>query len=641
MKAADSATYKQTHYFRDDFRDTGEEHPSIEGQPKINTTIKENPYRSNVEIEGGEIVLQPDLSALFKAEGKKHSKGGMDVLLRPESFIFSDFKDLAITEDDKELFELKKGGSTSPDKNTPAEIVKKNVNVKHYNSLINNITDPYKDDLARKSSAMMLEKYIATLGNIAYLQEEKKEFPDGLPAFSMGTAPVYEESTKEAIDESKQYAKYGGTVMQMGGFPRRFPTKPSKKSTTPVDAVTVPAWGPWQGDKLKVFQERYGVTNAADKFGDFKNWDAVAKELGYTGPKDNLAFQKWLYNSSKENREVIEKWHNKYNVGPNEGMFDKKIGIRWASAIDEIRKRTFPNIDLVHQPSFSEPPRPEEPTKAPENVPGQMPPSITGDPQGVKRADWKFTPWQKISQLYNWGQYANVRRYMPFRSRYNATYADPSLLNPEQTIGDVKGQVTQQLSALGTLNPIMRNAQAAASFGAALNQIPAIRSQYDNQNAQIANQFRQFNTQIRNNESLINMSNDQTYYTQAVEGRKNFDNMRSFTANNAMNNVLRDVETNQKLAYNLLTLNNPAYGYDWTTGDFYRNQKDIRDVQSSNAVDFYGEFLKEVDEARTPEDLEKLKIKERLMRQKNILPFLQQASPLMGKKGGKVKNPYK
>src|SRR5688572_27094890 len=168
MKKVDDATYKQTYYFTDDFRDTAKDNPSIEGLPKINTTIKENPYRSNVEIEGGELVLQPDLSALFKAEGKKHSRGGMDVLLRPNAFVFSDFKGLAITNDEKERFELKMGGKANPEKNTPAQVVKKNVDVKHYNSLINNIADPYKDELARKSSAMMLEKYIGTLGNIAF-----------------------------------------------------------------------------------------------------------------------------------------------------------------------------------------------------------------------------------------------------------------------------------------------------------------------------------------------------------------------------------------------------------------------------------------------------------------------------------------
>jgi hypothetical protein len=39
---------------------------------------------------------------------------------------------------------------------------------------------------------MMLEKYIQTIGNIADFQEEKKGFPDGIPDFSMGSAPVYD-----------------------------------------------------------------------------------------------------------------------------------------------------------------------------------------------------------------------------------------------------------------------------------------------------------------------------------------------------------------------------------------------------------------------------------------------------------------
>jgi hypothetical protein len=664
----DDATYKQTYYFTDDFRDTAKENPSIKGQPDINTTIKENPYRSNVEIEGGELVLQPDLSALFKANGNKHSKGGMDVLLRPEAFIFSDFKDLAITEDEKEQFELKEGGSKSPTKNTPAEVVKKNIDVKHYNTLINNISDPYKDELARKSSAMMLEKYIGTLGNIAFLQENKKDFPDGLPSFSLGSAPVFDVDVKGQVDESKQYAKYGGAVdnpsFQRGsyvpksGFVYRTArdakgnidqqgymydpntgtwVRPPAASTTaakklPVPQNPYPEWGLWQGDKLPIFQNRFGVTNAADKI---KDLDAIAQQLGYNGPKNNKAFQEWLYKSSPENKAVIDKWHNTYEdpsiaVDPSKrNRFDSKIGIRWTNAMNEI----------INRP---QPPAPATPAAPPAvNAPSPIPGQVPGDPTGGrKRADWEFTPWQKISQLYSWGQYANVQKYMPYRSRYNATYADPSLLNPEQTIGDVKGQVTQQLNALGTLNPIMRNAQAAASYGAALNQIPAIRTSYDNQNAQIKNQFSQYNNQVRNNESLVNMQNDQQYYQQAVEGRKNFSNLRSFAANNAMNNTLRDVEDNQTLAYKLLSQNNPAYGFDWDNGDFYRNPMDIRDVQSDNSADAYKDLFEAIEQVTDP--YQKAQLLEKAYRQKNILPYLKnQQSAFTGKKGGKVKNPYR
>lgn len=769
---ADNQTYKNQYHFTDDFKDTAKENPSIEGKPKINTTIKENPYRSNVEIEGGEIVLQPDLSALFKAQGKRHSKGGMDVLLRPDSFIFSDFKDLAITEDEKEKFELKKGGSSSPQKNTPAEVLKKNVDVKHYNTLIDNITNPFKDDLARKSSAMMLEKYINTLGNIAFIQEKKKDFPDGLPSFSVGTAPVYDTDTKDTIDASKQYMKAGGAVgnpkMQRAGSfnPYNRGVKgylvdeaPYKvPPIIPNDAVVLPLLKKMEEllryhnssaiksidspeykksmqemSKVSLLLRKYGVdsdwtdTEAVNDYrqklvpynfgnGDYGNGkdvnDYFASSEYYKPQSNNVSpsqtpsiptqtsipttkptFSQIINTNPRQDRYIgrrppyPDQWTNymdktqgkQYNapnwINPNTfygtpGLIDymktldKQKGVDWDmnKADDGVwgwrhqaaLEKFFPNgnrpsavpvkldIDLKRANQLVGNGIPKV-DGIPPRVDGPIPNDVTGDSQYGKTVDWKFTPWQKVSQAYNWGQYAGASRYMPYRSRYDATYADPRLLNPEQTVGDIKGQVNQQISSLRSLNPILRNAQATSSFGMAMNQIPGIRSQYDNQNAQISNQFRQYNNQVRNNESMVNMQNDQTYYQQAVEGRKNFNNLRTFTANNAMSNVLGDVQTNQKLAYNLLTQNNPAYSFDWTSGNFIRNKKDIRDSLSSNSSDFYNDFLKELDSAKTPEDLEKLKIKERLMRQKNILPYLQQSSngSMFGKKGGKVKNPYK
>src|SRR6185295_8784262 len=146
-----------TYHFADKQFIQPHELPSVHAQPKINTAIKENPYRSNVEIEKDEIVLKPDMSALFKAHGKKHSQGGIDVELEPNSFVFSDDKSLHFDDNDYELFEFKRGGSMNPYKHTPAEVLKRNVPLKHYNTLVNNLTDKYKDPLSKRSSAMMIQ----------------------------------------------------------------------------------------------------------------------------------------------------------------------------------------------------------------------------------------------------------------------------------------------------------------------------------------------------------------------------------------------------------------------------------------------------------------------------------------------------
>ncbi len=713
MGVADNRSYKDEYLFQDDKYDITAEQPSIHEEPNVNTTIKENPYRSNVEIEGGEIILKPDLSALFKASGPRHSKGGMDVLLKPDSFIFSDFKGLALKGKDFETLELKEGGKT----NTPADVLKKNVDVKHYNSLVNILDDPYTDDLAKKSAAMMLEKYLQSLGNIAYAQEKKKGFPQGLPAFSNGTAPVYDPSVKDKIMENKQYMKAGGTIhnpyYQGGGraaasVGARNPTTyfqngvgydtsrsvngtsnpgnmyitgsqpnnytgydyagrgywkngtlypslqaangtgggnsitppPQNNQTNTLDNAKNPIpWGLWQGDNQPLFQDRYGITNAADKFDKLKNWDAVTKSLGYTGPKDNLEFQKWLYNSSPENAAIIDKWHNQYNLGPTQGKFDQRVGVRWANAIGEIMDKKKPLVSTA----------PDCPCgldrfgqcipcdEAKTQVPGPQVPGIDATPQGSKQADWRFTPWQKLSHLWNWGQAAMVSREMPYRSRYNATFVDPALVNPEQAVGDIKGFGNQQLSSLTTLNPILRNAQAASISGQIMNQLPGTRAQYDNQNAQILNQTRQYNNQVKNNESLVNLGYDQQYYKEAVEGRKNFSNARQFAANNAMNNVLGDVTTNQRLAYNLLTQKNPAYGFDWNTGNFYRNPKSIIDVQGNATNERYNDLLKLIDSISDPTEKAKL-----MLKLEGIKTFgSAEQNPNLFKKGGKIRNPYR
>lgn len=644
MGVADNRTYKNEYLFNARHNsaytnpgDTAKDHPSIEVDPKINTTIKENPYRSNVEIEGKEVVLQPDLSALFNAVGKRHSQGGIDVMLKPNAFIFSDYEGLKLSPKDHELFELKEGGKNAT--NTPADVLKRNVNLKHYNGLVTNLGDPFKDDLAKKSSARMLEKYIATLGNIAFIQELKKGMPQGIPDFAQGSAPVYNTDLKNEIMENKQYMKAGGTVdnpylpkAQMGMWWVMKNAKDKQKPNNNVPtAPTTNNWDIWHGDKLPIFSNRYGVTNAADKI---TNIDDIATKLGYTGKHDIKSLQQFIYNSSPSNRAVVEKWHNKYNVGPTDGMFDGKIGIRWANAINEILNPYKPaDIATISTPSTVTNETPTSPTDP-------MPGDINAAKQAGKSVNWKFTPWQKLSHLNDLFNFLNVDKYGATREHYNATYTNPALVNPEQSIGDVKALATQQVMASNSLNPILRNAQASDAYGKVLNMIPGIRSQYDNQNVGIVNQFRQYNNQVKNNESLVNAQNDINYFRDATTAEVNYKNMKDHLRNTAMSNLLGDVTTNQKLAYSLLTQNNPAYGFDWNTGNFYRNPKNILDTQTDARADYLSDFV-----SRQVKDWDKMSIDQRNALLKILVAKGFTPSQSLGdngyKRGGKIKNPYK
>ena len=668
MGVADNKTYKDMYHFSNRYFNVNrDELPSIEIDPLINTSIKENPYRSNVEIEKDEIVLKPDLSALFKANGKKHSGGGIDVQLEPDSFIFSDDPELAFDEADHRLFELKKPTSFARLKNTPAEVLKRNIDIKHFNTLVANTMDPKKDDLARKSSIMMLEKYIQTLGNIAYAQEGKKDFPTGIPEFAQGTAPVYDDILKDDIMSQKQYAKYGGQILGQFGPGGPIPSwlKAWRQAKTPQGKTTSTG-----------LSSTYEKTDDQLKQ-DYEYWKGIAGR----DFKDAADYQGFIYDQNLKNdpysvAEMWSKWGQTNGAGDNpilniNNVYNKAMGKNGLEPNIELLGRQDVRNNFLDRPGnpylgartmflagkrptpagAPAPPitRKDIVTSTPEipNVPPDTPhpTDITGTPSAGKSIDWQFTPWQKLSQLYSLGKYASARRYMPYRSRLNASYTDPQLVNPEQAIGDLQASANSQIQGLNTLNPIMRNAQAQGMFGQLLDQIPGVRSQYDNQNSQIINQSRQVNNQIANNTRATNMQNDQQYYQQTVVGRQNFDQLRTNLADQYMNNLMQDVQDNSSLAYNEATMKNPAFKFNFRTGNYDRLPVNILDVQGNTSQDTWGATVGELEKLREAGFSDQ--VISALLRTKafsQMAPYFGNA-PTFGqtrqqKKGGRF-NPYK
>ncbi len=635
MGVADNKSYKDMYHFNDNFfnKTDKKDYPSLNVDPDINSTIKENPYRSNVEIEGDELVLQPDLSALFKAVGKKHSGGGMDVNLRPNSFVFSDDKSLALTKTELELFQFKKGGKYKPTNHTPAMVVKKNVNPEKYNTMISNITSLKKDDLAKKSSAMMLEKYIETLGQIAYIQERKKGLPQGVPDFSSGTAPVYLPEVKTAIDEQKQYAKYGGKInpyMDDGGLTDPCPCGKDANGDCITDCPPSTYVNILNTQAKKVDSPLPGY----NKLFTDRNKNLFGK-FGTDTPIYNVP------QAVKGNGQMTEQWKNKIQSMIKQGAtLDQLVAAGHGTKQGLQNLFQFPAIstpdDYIYTEDNPVPPGYNPPPVKPPTVYNNPhPDEVNGNGQAPLTAPWQFTPWQKISQGYNALKYATAQRYMPTRSRYDATYNEDYLVNPEQAVGDVKGLANQQVNSLTSLSPILRNAQASSAYGQYLNQVPGIRSQYENQNAQIVNQGRQYRNQVKNQESLQNMQNDQSYYRESVVGRQNFDNLRGFLGDQYMNNLIGDVETNQTLAYNLLSRDNPAYNFDWRSGNFTPNpNRSVMNVKGNGAKDELTSVMEVINQIGDP--YQKAQALTKLYGLKVFGPAIQSTY----KKGGKY-NPYK
>ena len=132
---------------------------------------------ANIEAEGGETVLT-DLSndgqfGLYDIKGPRHTKGGVPMFLPEQSFIFSDTKDMRMNKN-----EIAEHGIETKKQMTPAA-VSKNFQLNKYYGLLN---DEYADKIQANTADLMLQKNKESLSKLAFGQELKKDFEDGVPA---------------------------------------------------------------------------------------------------------------------------------------------------------------------------------------------------------------------------------------------------------------------------------------------------------------------------------------------------------------------------------------------------------------------------------------------------------------------------
>ena len=131
---------------------------------------------ANLEAEKGETTLT-DLTndgsfELYNIGGKRHYEGGTPLNLPEQSFVFSDTSKMKLTID-----ELKQLGISSKKKMTPAKASKK-FPLNKYIEILENVDS---DKIAVQTAEDMLNKNKVKLSEIAFLQEQKKKFADGVP----------------------------------------------------------------------------------------------------------------------------------------------------------------------------------------------------------------------------------------------------------------------------------------------------------------------------------------------------------------------------------------------------------------------------------------------------------------------------
>lgn len=516
---------------------------SIQQQPNITHTLgaieKDN---ANLEAERGELALKPDLSGIYKIGGKTHARGGTPLNLDNGSFIFSNDKNLHINPYEKETFEFKEGGTTGKKANTPARVLSREIDVKHYNHTANVLNDKSEtgyDTIAKNSAALMLQKYQEKIGQVAFVQEAKKGFPTGIPDFSHNTAPMYNNQTKEQIEQNPQY-------MQFGGFKGGTGIGGGASSAWAIDSTKYAGFGAVPPIKKKnpyifdvfpdvndYFKHKYPQEappyNAPksyqfDKFPDMNDW--FTKQNPQTDPTDPSVIPDPMLDHS----------HIPMSGNPRVGVSSP------SNAYIPTRSLTasIPQIINPYQVGqITAPPiKDNNPLNASKFNPSS---SLPYDPQVP------LSPLQKANLLYSAYNALTVPRYSPQRMNIQSPLLELEKYNPQAQLNSIDNSVSQAYAANRVSNPYLANASNAAIFGKSLDAKNQIQAQADNQNVGIANQQNTANNQIQAADLRFNIGANNQYYNQTQALNQNY-NDETRAARNQTVSLYNDYQSkNQEL----------------------------------------------------------------------------------------------
>ena len=148
----------------------------------VNKTLGSVPRQfANLEAEKGEVIATQDKGelALFTIGGKRHAEGGTPMNRPPGDFIWSDTKKMTIK--DPEV--LSSFGRKKPA--TPAKLAKKFMDTNDYRAILD---DPLADDIAKNTAKAMIDTNKSKLGELAFVQESMKGFPQGIPSIAQDYA---------------------------------------------------------------------------------------------------------------------------------------------------------------------------------------------------------------------------------------------------------------------------------------------------------------------------------------------------------------------------------------------------------------------------------------------------------------------
>lgn len=561
-----------------------EDRYDIKQQPEINDAVgavdREN---ATLEAEKGEVVVKPDLSGIYRIGGKRHYAGGTPLDLPKGSFIFSDDKDLHITPEEKTVFKFKGGGMVGRAKNTPARVIKREVDLKHYNKSSNIMTDKSYDKISKNSAGLMLQGYQKKLGRVAYVQEAKKGFPTGVPDFSQGTAPAVDPQMQQKMNQNPQY-------MQQGGVTNSTMVNPYTPKMMAFQMGGDYAGGPYNGLQLPSYITPSDAYPGGNTPAGTMTPKGLANNFNYFGGVNKLT-RDWNIQgvdlnplNSRDSQDAIYQWSLKNNPAALQHMWKtygntaqgKQYGLNYdtnhldpqqlsrmgdAYADGKLGARTIgppqyapplaPTTSGVPRITAGNPDKPNLPTNYPGPDPTLNPNPFTPSTTLPYRPNVPLSPLQKANLLYAGYQAATVPRFQPMRSQIKSPLVELNKYNDEPALNAIRSSASTAYASNRTQNPYLSGANNEAIFGKSLEAQQGVIGDYANRNVSVGNQQATENNQIQRQDLGYNTQANQHYYDQIQQLAQNYNTEKRYATNQGVSLLNSYMSQNQALEQGL------------------------------------------------------------------------------------------
>lgn len=269
--------------------------------------------------------------------------------------------------------------------------------------------------------------------------------------------------------------------------------------------------------------------------------DALARERGYTGPKNNEDLQKWIL-SKPEFSKVVEELHTKYKMPATGEKADGFWGVRW----DDVLENIPPAADTTPatQPVIAA----QQPvtTEQEEIV---VPPAAM--PQAPKTGPW----WLQDITNFVGALTDDINRYEPTQGRVALQTPGYVTLDPTRRLAANQEQFARmQQMTENTVDGNVGLASMTGTQGQSFANAANVLGDVENANVGIVNQAYNTNAQIMNQEAAANEVGRQKYVEDIASLNQQMDNSeqqkkwREIAAfNNGTSNYFRKKQMEQVL----------------------------------------------------------------------------------------------